>query len=67
MTTTLKLKPGQLITLNNTVYQAKSRENGCQGCDRNSINLCPMIVDRRFEEPRYDCETYGVILKRIKQ
>lgn len=61
------LKPGRLITLNNAVYQAKLRENGCEGCDRNSINLCPMIVDRRFEEPRYDCKTYGVILKRIKQ
>ena len=64
---TKRLKPYRLITLGNVVYQTKPRERGCNGCDRNNINLCPMIVDRRFEEPKYDCFYYGVILKRIKR
>jgi hypothetical protein len=59
------LKPWRLVTIGNTVYQTRPRECNCQGCDRNNINLCPMIVDRRYEEPKYDCNVYGVILKKI--
>ena len=59
------LKPWRLITIGNITYQTRPKEIGCQGCDRNDINLCPMIVDRRFEEPKYDCLTNGVILKKI--
>lgn len=58
-------KPGQLITLNNCVYRAKKRTFGCNGCDLNSITLCPNIVDRRFEEPPLLCGITGIILKRI--
>ena len=59
------LKPYRLITLGNNIYQTRPGECGCNGCDRNSINLCPMIVDKRYEQPEYDCKTYGVILKKI--
>ena len=62
---TLLIKPGRLLTINNCVYRSKKRVNGCHGCDLNSFDMCPCIVDRRRGEPRYDCATYEIILKRL--
>lgn len=59
-------KPGQLVTINKIVYRAVKRQDGCLGCDLNDIILCPMVVDRRFEEPKINCALHDVILKRIK-
>ena len=58
------IKNGQLLTINNCVYKARKRKNGCHGCDLNDISLCPCITDIRHEK-RYDCSMYGVILKRV--
>lgn len=59
------LKPGNLATIHNTVYRAKKRTNGCEGCDLNDFFRCPMIVDKRREEPKIDCLLHGVILKKV--
>lgn len=59
------IKPGQLITVNNTVYKARKRECGCRGCDLNDYSLCPSVIDSTTKEKRYDCAMYQVILKRI--
>lgn len=58
------IKPGQLITINNCVYKAYKRVNGCQGCDLNDLSLCPCITDKRHEQ-KYNCMTYMTILKRL--
>ena len=60
------IKPYRLITIGRCTYQSRPREKGCNGCDLNNLLTCPMIVDRRFEEPKYDCFHYGVILKRVQ-
>lgn len=60
-------KPGQLCTINNVVYRAKKRTNGCDGCDLDSILRCPNIYDYRqsFNPKKIDCTIKGIILKRI--
>lgn len=60
-----KLKPGQIHTIHGTRYRAKRSENHCQGCDLNSIKLCPNIVDLRTEKQPYDCILSGVIFKKL--
>lgn len=60
-------KPGQLCTINNTVYRAKSRTTscGCFGCDLDDIALCPNIVDSRNGVKMLNCVENNIILKRI--
>ena len=56
-------KPGQYVSINNVVYRARKRKNGCERCILNDILLCPMIVDSRFEHgPEIDCNRYDIIL-----
>lgn len=59
------IKPGQLITIDNVVYQARKKVNGCLGCDLNNPIICPCMKDSRFEQ-KYNCTMYGIILKGIK-
>ena len=58
-------KPGQLCTINNVVYRAAKRTNGCIGCALNNILICPRIVDSRNGTPPIDCYTEQIILKRL--
>lgn len=57
-------KPGQLCTINNVVYRAKRRTDGCQGCDLNSLDKCPNITDYRAEKP-LKCALNDIILKKV--
>lgn len=59
------MKPGQFAIINNTLYRAKKRINGCEGCDLDSLYSCPCIVDRRFEEPKYNCAILDIIFKKV--
>ena len=59
------IKPGQFATINGTVYRAKKRSDGCKGCDLDSLTLCPCIVDRRHEEPKYNCALSDIIFKKV--
>jgi hypothetical protein len=59
-------KPGQFVSVSGTVYRACKSELGCKGCDLNSIQRCPMIVDKRFEQPEINCRKYDIILKSIR-
>lgn len=57
-------KPGQLATINNVVYRAKRRKNGCQGCSLNDIT-CPNIVDSRIGKRPLACSLDDVIFIRM--
>ena len=61
----IKLKPGQLCTINDVVYRAKKRANGCFGCALNDIVLCPNVVDGRNGFPRLQCSVDNIILKKV--
>lgn len=61
----MSLKPGQLTTIHNTVYRAKRRSVGCQGCDLRDLILCPCIVDKRYKNKRLNCALDNIILKKI--
>lgn len=58
-------KPGQLCTINNTVYRARKRHNGCEGCSLNSLILCPNIVDSRNGKQLLECAITNIILVKI--
>jgi hypothetical protein len=59
-------KPGQLCTINNSVYRAKRRTYGCEGCALNDIILCPNITDRRNGGRNVlDCDLNNIILVRV--
>ena len=58
-------RPGQLCTINNVVYRARSRTNGCIGCAFNSLLLCPNIADSRNGHKKLSCFENNIILKRI--
>ena len=58
-------KPGQLCTINNAVYRAKRRINGCYGCALNSIVMCPNVVDSRNGHPLLECAINDIILVRV--
>lgn len=60
-----QIKPGQFATINGTLYRAKKRVDGCKGCDLDSLILCPCVVDRRFESPKYNCELLNIIFKKV--
>ena len=58
------MKPGQFATIHNTLYRCTRGTNGCEGCDLNSIKLCPNIVGKG-EQPKYDCNLSGIIFKKV--
>lgn len=58
------LKPGQLVTINNVVYRAHKRIDGCKGCSLNSFDMCPNIVDYRME-PILTCNVSNIIFKKV--
>jgi hypothetical protein len=60
----ISLKPGQLCMINNTLYRAKKRENGCNGCALDNIT-CPNIADSRNGEQLLNCSIDNIILKRV--
>lgn len=62
----IRLKPGQLCTINNVVYRAKRRTCGCRGCDLDSFAICPNVVDRRIRGNKVECCLDDVILIRLR-
>lgn len=58
-------RPGQLVTINETVYRAKKRTRNCDGCALNDYFRCPNIVDSRNGVPLLDCKLKGIILVKI--
>lgn len=64
----MKLKPGQLCTINNNVFRAKKREAGCEGCFfENCFFTCPGVLDAKKKEKKIDCLMLGIVLKREKR
>lgn len=64
------LKPGQLCTINHTVYRAKKRKVSsffeCTGCALNDFFACPNITYANYNKSKeIDCDTYNVILIKI--
>ena len=55
-------KPGQLCMINNVLYRARKRVNGCFGCSLNSPMLCPNIVDCRNGVRPLQCDGNNIIL-----
>ena len=66
----IKLKPGQLCTINRVVYRAKKREGkhflDCTGCALNNPIVCPNISFVNADNPTaINCEESGIILIRV--
>lgn len=61
----MTLKPGRLATINNVVYRAHKRVDGCKGCDLDDIFLCPAITDSRNPDKKINCALDNIILKRL--
>lgn len=62
----MELKPGQLCTISHTVFRAKKKEAGCEGCFFNgSFFTCPGIFDQRTQSRKVDCVTTNIILVRV--
>lgn len=59
------LRPGQVCTINNRVYRAKKRIDGCHGCSLNNFFTCPEIVDSRNGKKPLNCDINNIILVRI--
>ena len=59
------MRAGQFAIIRGTLYRAKNRVNGCHGCDLNSLTMCPCIVDRRREKPKYNCSLLDIIFKKV--
>ena len=61
----MRLKPGQLCTLNHNVFRAKKREYGCEGCYfENAFFTCPGIQNKN-KAKKIDCLSLGIILKKV--
>lgn len=59
------LKPGQLATINHTVYRAKRRTYLCDGCAFNNLS-CPNIAfQNEKREKRIECDIEGIILIKV--
>lgn len=61
----IHVKAGKIYTINNVVYQARKRTNGCRGCAFNNVLLCPNVVDRRSRENQISCQLDNVILVKL--
>jgi hypothetical protein len=62
----MELKPGQLCTISNTVFRAKRKTAGCEGCFfSGSFFTCPGILDQRKMTRKVDCVVHNIILVRV--
>lgn len=61
------LKPGQICTINNVVYRAKRKTNGCENCDFDgNMFYCPGIIDSKTLTVKVHCQQDNIILIRSK-
>ena len=60
MSKIINIRKGQLCTINNTVYQARERDVGCNGCSLDSIAICPNVGSKKVE-----CSLNNIILVRL--
>jgi len=59
-------KPGQFAIINDVLYRAAHRTDGCEGCAFNNAFTCPNILDPRDStKNRLKCNSYGIILKKV--
>ena len=58
-------KPGQFYCLNDVLYPAKRRTDGCKGCALNDLSMCPNIVDSRFGTKPLGCSLDDIIFVRV--
>lgn len=59
-------KPGQFTVFNDVLYRAVRRTNNCEGCAFNNAFTCPNIIDPRdSNQHRLECNSYGIILKKV--
>lgn len=61
----LYIKPGQFCTINHILYRAKKRTHYCDGCDLNSVYVCPNIKRDNTTQKRVSCAQTGIIFKRV--
>lgn len=66
----IKLKAGQLCTINHTVYRAKARTGAhfldCTGCALNNPIVCPNVSFANCENKiAINCEDARIILQRV--
>ena len=54
-------KPGQFVSIQNKVYRAVKRKDGCKGCILDDIYLCPNISDKRYHKT-FNCAENGIII-----
>ena len=58
----IKVRPGQLCTIDDVVYRAHNRIDGCFMCALNSMLRCPNIVKQRGY---IECDVTNIILLRV--
>lgn len=62
----MKLRPGQLCTLNGSVYRAKRKIAGCEGCYfSKNIFTCPAVINMKSSKCKLDCQLDGIILHKL--
>lgn len=62
----MELKPGQLCTISHTLFRAKKKTSGCEGCFFNgSFFTCPGVLDQRNGTQKINCVANNVILVRV--
>lgn len=59
------LKPGQLCTINRTVYRAKKRVLDCKGCSLDSPFTCPNMKFQNTSNKHFPCIEQGIILVKV--
>ena len=55
-------KPGQICKIDDVLYRARKRTNGCHGCVLDNVFLCPNIVDSRNGVRQLNCTENNIIL-----
>lgn len=60
----MKLKPGQICRINNILYRAHKRTNGCKGCAFENDFACPGIINQKTGKSRLSCYETSILLKR---
>lgn len=61
-----KLKPGQLCTVNRTVYRAQRKINGCEYCDFDgNIFMCPAIINSKTLTVKVNCHRDNIVLVKV--